>query len=161
MAEREDTLREIIEMAICVITSDKRLAGVTAKDAAEAIGEQIRLLWGGQPVYFKSQGGGHSDKVNTGDNFIADVTDAAADIFRQAGISEPHAKAAATDLAEQTRRLLSSQPVYIRKLDADYYTERDSAIRREFDGSRDKKRELCLKYGIGYHRLQQILNAAE
>ncbi len=161
MTEREDILHDLAELAEQVIADDKRLNGIKAKEAAKAICERVRILWGGQPVYLKSAVPHDKAAANTGDNFLADVTNTAADAFQQAGLSQTEATQAAAELTEQTRHLLASQPVYIRKLEADYYTERDRAICSEFDGTQEKKRELCLKYGIGYHRLQQILKRAE
>ena len=162
MANRaDDILQDLADRGQYFTANNPVLKQVNASEASTYICERIRLLWGGQMVYFKSvDSDKHKASTNPGDSLLEDVADIAAETFCKFGVAESEAEPAAAGLAREFHELLSGQFVYIRKLDATYYPTRDQEILTDFQAGMDKK-ELCLKYGIGYHRLQQILKTTE
>ncbi|MBS0357539.1 MAG: hypothetical protein JSR83_26940 [Proteobacteria bacterium] len=78
-------------------------------------------------------------------------------IQSDAGLEERAARALAAKIVGKVRHRMCGEALYIAKQDPEAHTERDMAIRRDYDGSRASRERLQLRWDISRATFYRIL----
>lgn len=76
-------------------------------------------------------------------------------------VDEHTARAMATRLVGQIRQQLRGEKLYVAKQDPEDHTERDMAIRRDYDGSRASRERLQLRWDVSRATFYRIINGGK
>lgn len=79
-------------------------------------------------------------------------------IQSDAGLEERAARALAAKIVGKVRHRMCGEALYIAKQDPEAHTERDTAIRRDYDGSRASRERLQLRWDISRATFYRIIN---
>ena len=153
---RDDVLTELSSLCQAAIESRFQPLRTIAVDISDDVVNRVRLLWGGQLIYFRNSSTRPNDgRRNKGDQALVDIASIINECLRSHGIPGPAAGELGQEVSAKLHISMSSELVYVPKKHDGQMVERDRKIIQEFDGTNHL--ELCRKYHIGIRRLYQLL----
>ena len=82
-------------------------------------------------------------------------------IQSDAGLEEGAARVLAAKIVGKVRQRMRGEALYVAKQDPKDHTERDMAIRRDYDGSRASRERLQLRWDVSRATFYRIINGGK